>query len=185
MFIMPDQDIMQPAIQIMEKALQDLYKVIDSKDHGNNPKKAMAAIKLFAIETMFRLSAKAETLSPGFGEQLVEGVRGIGYFIKQEKIKLPQEPTPKNILFSEQDDLSNAIFLLSSSIINQIEICFEELPPILRNDEVLLCSLAAIVAKIFSRCGYANLNSFIDDFSKNVCTFADAVEDDVAEKICH
>lgn len=182
MFIMPDNRIVHSAFQVMENALQELYRSIESEGHGDNPKKAMATIKMFAIATMLRLHEKSEALGPGFSDQLLDSVNGIRKkdIIEKEIATPPQKEISKDsvLVDEEPDEFTQAIFLLSNRIVDGIEECFEKLPPLLRNDETLLCALSVIVAQFFSKCGYTNLDTFIDEFSKDVRIYAEAIEED-------
>lgn len=189
MTIVPNSQISCSVMQIMEKTLQELYKITEIESEDNNAKEIMVLINGFTIGIILKLRDKVETLEPGLGDQLLTTVNEITKkdSTVRDDIKeiVLNNPLKNSISGIGPDDLSTAVCFLVSKLFDDIEMHLNELPVLLRNKTILLYSLSIIVAHLFEDFGHNNLDALIEDFSENIRLASKDMQGGVLEQICH
>lgn len=187
MINLPDPQVINSMFQLLEKTLQDLYRIIGFESNQDNPKEMMEATKIFVIEVILRLNKKVETLRPGYGDILLDSISKVSQRDSEAR-KFIENPTPEGFLEKSEsgispDDMPTAIYFLANKIIDQLEIDFVKLPILLRNETTMLCSLGEIVSNIFKKFEHKDSDAFVNNFSEILRVFITAKQDDVPKQI--
>jgi hypothetical protein len=181
--ILPNPQAMLSTTKVMTKTLVDLHKIIEQECDYKRPKEAMVLMMAFINGIVFQLRDKVETLELGLGKQLLEAVNALtspGNADTLDKLNRNDPSLDKSASEISPEDLPKAISFLTNRLFGDIKIHLEELPLLLRNDDTLLHSLAFVVARILNAYDHNDLDTYIENFSRNIRVFAN--EDEKEER---
>ena len=185
--ITPHPEAMITVTQLMAKTLGVLHEIIEIEHE--HPKEAMVLMMAFITGVAIQVKDKLETLEPKLGEQLLDAV---GMSLNPtgrktiEKLNKNDPSLNKSASGIASNDLIGAVNFLMKRLSSDISSHLDELPFTLRNDVTVLHSLSAVVGDIFNKFAVRDLDTSIEDFVKNIRTFAGKTgQNNAFDKKCH
>jgi len=160
--------------KVMTKTLGELHKIIEKECDYKHPKETMVLMIGFINGVIFQIREKLDTLELGLGKQLLEAINALTtpeHAKTFEKLNNNDPSLAESASGISPDDFSQAITFLSNKLTGDLKTHLSELPLLLRNDDVLLLSLAFVVANIFQAIDNNDLDTCIDKFSENIRIF--------------
>jgi aconitase B len=101
-------------------------------------------------------------------------------FTREEGVKklTPTDYIENSVSGISSDDLTATVNFLANKIKDEINLRFEELPILSRNEITLMCSLGVIVAEAFEEYDHKDLEHFINKFSGIIRAFVEVNDSD-------